>query len=193
MGSPGKWPLSTSRSVTPNAIPTNKYATYTVEKPADVYAIYSATDNSLSFYKNNDHPLGGGTYNGKDSTYVLYKLVKEYDLKIKTFTLDNGFLSDEAKEKINAIVKDFNVDHEYITLDEKLIKDIYHFIVGKYLSPCIALDLDKNSFCVSFTPLLAHLGQPHPNRCTDGFCQNSPCSGHIIQTLVLEFLYSTFE
>ena len=88
---------------------------------------------------------------GKDSTYVLYKLVKEYDLKIKTFTLDNGFLSDEAKEKINAIVKDFNVDHEYITLDENLIKDIYHFIVGKYLSPCIACSYMGYALMINYT------------------------------------------
>ena len=35
---------------------------------------------------------------GKDSTYVLYKLVKEYRLKVKAYTLDNGFLSQEARE-----------------------------------------------------------------------------------------------
>ena len=88
---------------------------------------------------------------GKDSTYVLYKLVKEYDLKIKTFTLDNGFLSSEAKEKINAIVKDFNVDHEYITLEESLIKEIYHFIVGKYLSPCIACSYMGYALMINYT------------------------------------------
>lgn len=88
---------------------------------------------------------------GKDSTYVLYKLVKEYDLKIKTFTLDNGFLSKEAKEKINAIVKDFNVDHEYISLDEDLIKEIYNFIVGKYLSPCIACSYMGYALMINYT------------------------------------------
>lgn len=75
---------------------------------------------------------------GKDSTYVLYQMVKNYDLKIKTFTLDNGFLSDEAKEKINRIVKELNVEHEYVTIDEKLMKEIYHYMVNKFLSPCIA-------------------------------------------------------
>lgn len=88
---------------------------------------------------------------GKDSTYVLYKLVKEYDLKIKTFTLDNGFLSKEAKEKIDTIVKDFNVDHEYIALEESLIKEIYHFIVGKYLSPCIACSYMGYALMINYT------------------------------------------
>ena len=88
---------------------------------------------------------------GKDSTYVLYYLVKNYDLKIKTFTLDNGFLSDEAKEKINAIVKDLNVEHEYISLDENLIKEIYHYIVGKYLSPCIACSYMGYALMINYT------------------------------------------
>lgn len=88
---------------------------------------------------------------GKDSTYVLYKLVSEYDLKIKTFTLDNGFLSSEAKEKINTIVKDFGVDHEYISLEESLIKEIYNFIVSKYLSPCIACSYMGYALMINYT------------------------------------------
>ena len=88
---------------------------------------------------------------GKDSTYVLYKIVKDYDLKIKTFTLDNGFLSDEAKEKINKIVKELNVEHEYITIDEKLMKDIYHYMVGKYLSPCLACSYMGYALMINYT------------------------------------------
>lgn len=88
---------------------------------------------------------------GKDSTYVLYKLVTEYNLKIKTFTLDNGFLSTEAKDKINAIVKELNVDHEYVTLDEDFIKEIYHYIVGKYLSPCIACSYMGYALMINLT------------------------------------------
>lgn len=88
---------------------------------------------------------------GKDSTYVLYKMIKDYDLKIKTFTLDNGFLSDEAKEKINKLVKEFNVDHEYVTIDEKLMKDIYHYMVGKYLSPCLACSYMGYALMINYT------------------------------------------
>lgn len=88
---------------------------------------------------------------GKDSTYVLYKLVKDYDLKIKTFTLDNGFLSNEAKEKISTIVKELNVDHEYITIDESLMKEIYSYIVSKYLSPCIACSYMGYALMINYT------------------------------------------
>lgn len=88
---------------------------------------------------------------GKDSTYVLYKMIKDYDLKIKTFTLDNGFLSDEAKEKINKLVKELNVEHEYIRIDEKLMKDIYHYMVGKYLSPCLACSYMGYALMINYT------------------------------------------
>jgi hypothetical protein len=68
----------------------------------------------------------------------LYKLVKEYKLKVYAYTLDNGFLSDEAKKRINDIVKELQVDHDYVECDTTLLKKVYKQITTKYLSPCIA-------------------------------------------------------
>ncbi len=88
--------------------------------------------------KSYDYDVALGISGGKDSTYVLYQLVKKYNLKVKTYTLDNGFLTIEAKQKINKIVKEFNVEHEYVVSDENLLKKIYKQITTKLLSPCIA-------------------------------------------------------
>lgn len=88
---------------------------------------------------------------GKDSTYVLYKMVKEYNLKIKAFTLDNGFLSDEAKEKIKALVTELNVDHEFVRIDESLMKEIYNYITKRYLSPCIACSYMGYALMINYT------------------------------------------
>lgn len=85
-----------------------------------------------------DYDAAVGFSGGKDSTYVLYKLVKEYKLKIYAYTLDNGFLSDEAKVRIDEIVKELNIDHKYIECDTVLLKKVYKQITTKYLSPCIA-------------------------------------------------------
>ena len=87
---------------------------------------------------NYDYDVAMGFSGGKDSTFVLYKLVYEYKLKVKAYTLDNGFLSAEAKSKIDAIVKQFNVEHEYVNCDLDLLKKTYKYIVSRYLSPCIA-------------------------------------------------------
>lgn len=79
-----------------------------------------------------------GFSGGKDSTYVLYQLVKKYNLKVYAYTLDNGFLSMEARNKIDRIVKELNVKHEYITFDQELLKRVYRYTLSKFLSPCIA-------------------------------------------------------
>ena len=46
---------------------------------------------------------------GKDSTYVLYQLV-EMGLKVLVFSMDNGFISDEAKANIRQVVEDLNLE-----------------------------------------------------------------------------------
>ena len=79
-----------------------------------------------------------GFSGGKDSTYVLYQMVKTYDLKVYAYTLDNVFLSEEAHHKIDQIVKELGVDHEYITFDHQLLQKVYRYTLSKFLSPCIA-------------------------------------------------------
>ena len=49
---------------------------------------------------------------GKDSTYALYQLVA-MDLKILAFTLDNGYISDEAKANIRRVVDELRIDHVF--------------------------------------------------------------------------------
>ncbi|MCQ2588022.1 MAG: 7-cyano-7-deazaguanine synthase [Treponema sp.] len=95
--------------------------------------------NFLNRIKNQGHRYDAavGFSGGKDSTYVLYHLVKTYNLKVKAFTLDNGFMSKEAKDKIVAIVKELDIDHEFVEMDENLVKQMYNQICGKYLSPCL--------------------------------------------------------
>ena len=49
---------------------------------------------------------------GKDSTYVMAKLV-EMGLKVLGFTLDNGYISDQTKQNIKRVVRALNVDHVF--------------------------------------------------------------------------------
>lgn len=85
-----------------------------------------------------DYDAAVGFSGGKDSTYVLYKLVKEYGLKVKAYTLDNGFMSSEARNKIDRLVNEIGVEHEYVKCDDELLRSTYKHIVSHYLSPCIA-------------------------------------------------------
>ena len=56
------------------------------------------------------HLLSGG----KDSTYALYQLV-EQGWEVHALTLDNGFISDGAKENIRRSVADLGISHEFVT------------------------------------------------------------------------------
>ncbi|OBX27248.1 amino acid adenylation domain-containing protein [Gelidibacter algens] len=49
---------------------------------------------------------------GKDSTYVLARLVN-MGLRVLAFTMDNGYISDQAKANIDTIIKKLGVDHVY--------------------------------------------------------------------------------
>ena len=96
--------------------------------------------NFLSRIKNSGHKYDAavGFSGGKDSTFVLYELVKKYKLKVKAFTLDNGFMSEEARNKIIKLVKELKVEHEFVDIPSEVVKKMYHDICKKYLSPCLA-------------------------------------------------------
>ena len=49
---------------------------------------------------------------GKDSTYALARLA-EMGLKVLAFTLDNGYISEQAKANIRRVVKGLGVDHVF--------------------------------------------------------------------------------
>jgi amino acid adenylation domain-containing protein len=51
---------------------------------------------------------------GKDSTYVLCRMA-DLGMRVLAFTLDNGYISDKAKENIDRVVKRLNVDHRYLS------------------------------------------------------------------------------
>lgn len=64
---------------------------------------------------------------GKDSTYILAQLIN-MGLKVLSFTLDNGYISDQAKGNIDRIVSKLNVDHIYGTTEHmnKIFVDSLH-------------------------------------------------------------------
>lgn len=79
-----------------------------------------------------------GLSGGKDSTYVLYKLVKDYGLKVLAFTYDNGFLTDHGKENIQKAVSKLGVDHFFHCPDWSVHKKLYQATVMKLGDPCLA-------------------------------------------------------
>ena len=79
-----------------------------------------------------------GISGGKDSTYVLQRLVKDYGLKILAVTFDNGFLTDYAKNNIRSIVEKLGVDHYFIRPDREIHKSFYRAALAGLGDPCPA-------------------------------------------------------
>ena len=64
-GADGKWYDTDGKGYAPKDIPSNKAMTYTAIPPKKAFAVYSADDDSLSFYKRASVPSAGERFEGK--------------------------------------------------------------------------------------------------------------------------------
>ena len=69
-GADGKWYDTDGNGYAPADIPSYKAMTYTAVAPKKAFAVYSADDNSLSFYKRSSVPTAGDAFEGKTATEV---------------------------------------------------------------------------------------------------------------------------
>jgi hypothetical protein len=79
-----------------------------------------------------------GLSGGKDTTYVLYKLVRDYNLKVLAITFNNNFQNEIAKNDIKFVVDDLNVDHVVISYEKDLHYRLYKEAAIQFGWPCIA-------------------------------------------------------
>jgi hypothetical protein len=79
-----------------------------------------------------------GISGGKDSSYVLHKLVTKYHLNVLAFTYENGFLNDSARKNITKLTNQLGVDHYYHFPDWKIHSKFYHAATHKMGDPCLA-------------------------------------------------------
>ncbi|EKU98796.1 non-ribosomal peptide synthase/amino acid adenylation enzyme [Leptolyngbya sp. PCC 7375] len=70
---------------------------------------------------------------GKDSTYALAQLVT-MGLKVFAFTLDNGYISEQAKDNIRRVVKTLGVDHQFGTTPA--MNDIFVDSLNRHCNVC---------------------------------------------------------
>ncbi len=75
------------------------------------------------------HLLSGG----KDSTYALYQLV-ELGFRPYAMTLDNGFISDGAKENVRRSIADLDIPHEFVTSDS--MNEIFRESLDRFSNVC---------------------------------------------------------
>ena len=94
------------------------------------------------------YDCAAGLSGGLDSTYVLYKLVRDYKLKVLAITYDNSFQSEEAKDYIKTVVDDLKVDHVTIAYDDRK----FHYQLYK----ASAIQTGRACNACSFNGLMMH-------------------------------------
>jgi PP-loop superfamily ATP-utilizing enzyme len=83
-----------------------------------------------------------GLSGGKDSTYVIHQLKHNYNMRVLTYTFDNGFSTEYAKGSITNAVKKLDVDHISISLKDSELKDLYlkfYKMFNNFCSVCFHL------------------------------------------------------
>jgi glucosamine--fructose-6-phosphate aminotransferase (isomerizing) len=61
-------------------------------------------------------PISGG----RDSCFVLYEIVKKYEMRVLALTVDTGFITPEGIHNIKRTTKIINVDHVWIRNEDKI-------------------------------------------------------------------------
>ena len=102
----------------------------------------SDLEKTLRRYKNKgEYDCLIGLSGGKDSTYLLYLLVKKYKLNVLAVTIDNGFLSEVVYNNIKKTVNVLSVDHIFFKPDENIYKKIFSYVFTNFFDR----DLSKTS------------------------------------------------
>jgi hypothetical protein len=91
-----------------------------------------------------------GLSGGKDSTYVLYQMVKKYNLKVLAATYDNEFLTDFARQSIKNTVEKLGVDHYHHAPNWNTHKKFYKAAVQKMGDPCVACAIGGYFLAIKF-------------------------------------------
>jgi hypothetical protein len=82
-----------------------------------------------------------GLSGGKDSAYVLHRLVSAYGMNVLSITFDNGFLTDRAWENVQGIARASGVDHFVYRPDWTAYREFYRAALRKLGDPCVACSI----------------------------------------------------
>lgn len=93
---------------------------------------------------------------GKDSTYTMGLLKQKYGLRILAFSLDNGFVSERARENIRLVTEALDIDHIYFKPRWILLKKIFTTSAEKELYSKKSLER-ASTICTSCIGLVKSL------------------------------------
>jgi hypothetical protein len=87
------------------------------------------------------YDVGAGLSGGKDSAYVLYRLISDYGLHVLAVTYDNGFLTPYAHENVRSIVQTTQVEHLFYRPQWEAFRAFYRAALRRLGDPCVACSI----------------------------------------------------
>lgn len=90
-------------------------------------------------------PLSGG----KDSTYALYLATKVYHLRTLAVTLENGYLSNPAKENIKNALANCDADHIFYHINKANSSMLFKAFVersGDFCNACMRGTITRSKY-----------------------------------------------
>jgi len=135
----------------------NNELLHTTEKE-DIDAAIIEVEKLFKYAKGNSEYDAIVCYSGgKDSTYTLKLAVEKYNMKVLSFTLDNGFISPVAFQNIEKVVSNLGIDHYTFRPSYKFMKALYRISsLENIYSPKTLTRISSNcNSCISIVNIIA--------------------------------------
>lgn len=123
-----------------------------------------------------------GLSGGKDSTYIIYQLKHKYNMRILTFTYDNGFATDYGRRNIATVLEKLDVDHISFAPSASQLQ--------KYNKMCVKMFRNFCMVCFHLTHYYSHLIAAEKNI---PLIANGRTKGQVLQSVDCEKLIEPFE
>lgn len=94
---------------------------------------------------------------GKDSTYTLWLLKEQYDLRVLAFTFDNGFVSPAALKNMGVVAENLKVDHVIVKPRFDFLREVFLASTQPGMYPPRALER-ASSICNTCMALAKGIG-----------------------------------
>lgn len=90
---------------------------------------------------------------GKDSSYTLQVLKKDFNLRVLAITFNHGFVSNQTLDNIRIVTHALNVDHLMISPNPTLLHEAFRQSIDSDLYPMKALERASSvcNTCMNFT------------------------------------------
>jgi hypothetical protein len=107
-----------------------------------------ATEGAFDAHSDRPYQVLLAYSGGKDSTYTLYKLRREFKVSVLAVTFDNGFLTDQCRRNIHTVTAELDVDSMTVKPSFSKLARVFQLAATREIFPRKALER-ASSICTA--------------------------------------------